>query len=102
MVEVEYVSADFFRVVGVTPMLGRSFVLDDERDDSRPIILSHQFWECEFNSSADIVGKHITVSDRLATVVGVMPAGFSFPDQNHPADFGGRLWLTSTSRVNVS
>src|SRR5205807_2359749 len=57
MVEVEYVSADFFRVLGVTPMLGRSFVLDDERDDSRPIILSHQFWESEFHSSPDIVGK---------------------------------------------
>src|SRR2546430_10906783 len=65
MVEVEYVSADFFRVLGVTPMLGRSFVLDDERDDSRPIILSHQFWESEFHSSPDIVGKHITVSDKI-------------------------------------
>ena len=87
MVEVEYVSADFFRVLGVSPMLGRSFVLDDERDDSRPIILSHQFWESEFHSSPDIVGKHITVSDRLATVVGVMPARFSFPDLSHPMCF---------------
>ncbi len=101
MVEVEYVSADFFRVLGVTPMLGRSFVLDDERDDSRPIILSHQFWESEFHSSPDIVGKHITVSDRLATVVGVMPAGFSFPDLSHPPSFWGTFWLASASAVNA-
>src|SRR5947199_141142 len=85
----------------VSPMLGRSFVLDDERDDSRPIILSHQFWESEFHSSPDIVGKHITVSDRLATVVGVMPAGFSFPDLSHPPSFWGTFWLASASAVNA-
>jgi hypothetical protein len=56
MIDVEYVSADFFRVLGVAPMLGRSFALDDEKDDSRPVILSHPFWESEFNSSPDIVG----------------------------------------------
>jgi putative ABC transport system permease protein len=85
----------------VTPMLGRSFVLDDERDDSRPIILSHQFWESEFHSSPDIVGKHITVSDRLATVVGVMPAGFSFPDLSHPPSFWGTFWRASASAASV-
>lgn len=72
MIEAEYVSADFFRVLGVSPILGRSFILDDETEDSRPIILSHPFWESEFHSSPDIVGKHITVSDRPAMVIGVI------------------------------
>ncbi|TMQ01881.1 MAG: hypothetical protein E6L09_01420 [Verrucomicrobia bacterium] len=103
MVAVEYVSADFFRVLGVTPMLGRSFVLDGERDDSRPIILSHQFWESEFYSSPDIVGKHITVSDRFATVAGVMPAGFSFPDLSHPPALRLQAVLPSaTSRLRAA
>jgi putative ABC transport system permease protein len=101
MIEVEYVSADFFRVLGVAPMLGRSFALDDEKDDSRPVILSHQFWESEFYSSPDIVGKHITVGDRLATVVGVMPAGFSFPNLSQPPSFWGTFWRASSSAVNA-
>src|SRR5216683_123913 len=55
MIDAQYVSADFFRVLGVAPMLGRSFASEDEKDDSRPVILSHQFWESEFHSSPDIV-----------------------------------------------
>jgi putative ABC transport system permease protein len=101
MIEAEYVSADFFRVLGVVPMLGRSFVLADEKDDSRPIILSHQFWESEFNSSPDIIGKHITAGDRLYTVIGVMPAGFSFPDLGQPPSFWGTFWRASFSAVNA-
>jgi len=101
MVEVEYVSADFFRVLGVAPMLGRSFVLDDEKDESRPIVLSHPFWESAFHSSPDIVGKHIMVNDRLVTVVGVMPAGFSFPDLSQPPSFWGTFWLASASEVHA-
>jgi len=46
-----------------------------------------------------VVGKHITVSDRLATVVGVMPAGFSFPDLSHPPSFWGTFWQASASAV---
>jgi putative ABC transport system permease protein len=101
MIEAEYVSSDFFRVLGVAPMLGRSFALDDEKDDSRPIILSYQFWESEFHSSPDIVGKHITVSDRLSTVIGVMPAGFSFPNLSQPPSFWGTFWRASSSAINA-
>jgi putative ABC transport system permease protein len=82
-------------------MLGRSFVLDDETDDSRPIILSHQFWESEFHSSPDVIGKHITVSDRTATVVGVMPARFGFPDLNHAPSFWGAFRRASASALNA-
>jgi putative ABC transport system permease protein len=101
MIDVEYVSGDFFRVLGVAPMLGRSFALDDETDASHPIILSHQFWESEFHSSPEIVGKHITVSDRLATVIGVMPAGFSFPNPSQPPSFWGTFWRASSSAINA-
>jgi putative ABC transport system permease protein len=101
MIEVEYVSADFFQVLGVAPMLGRSFAVGDETDDSRPIVLSHQFWESEFHSSPDIIGKHITVGDRLSTVIGVMPAGFSFPNLNQPPSLWGTFWRASFSAVNA-
>jgi putative ABC transport system permease protein len=100
IVEAEYVSADFFRVLGVAPMLGRSFTLDDESDESRPIILSHPFWVAEFHSSPNIVGKHITMSDRVVTVIGVMPAGFGFPGPTEPPSFWGTFLRASYSGVS--
>jgi putative ABC transport system permease protein len=102
LIEAEYVSADFFRVLGVAPMLGRSFTLDDEQNESRPIILSHAFWVAEFHSSPDIIGSHITLSDRLATVVGVMPAGFSFPGSGEPPGFWATFLRASYSGVSPS
>src|SRR3984957_3167822 len=103
IVEAEYVSADFFRVLGVAPMLGRSFTLEDESDESRPIILSHPFWVAEFHSSPDIVGKHITMSDRVVTVVGVMPAGFGdFPGSSEPPSFWGTFLRASYSGISPS
>jgi predicted permease len=102
LIEAEYVSADFFRVLGVAPMLGHSFTLDDEKDESRPIILSHAFWVAEFHSSPDIIGRHIALSDRLATVVGVMPAGFSFPGPSEPPSFWATFLRASYSGVSPS
>jgi putative ABC transport system permease protein len=102
LIEAEYVSADFFRVLGVAPMLGRSLTLDDEKDESRPIILSHAFWVAEFHSSPDIIGRHITLSDRLATVVGVMPAGFSFPGPTEPPSFWATFLRASYLGVSPS
>ena len=102
IVDAEYVSADFFRVLGVAPVVGRSFTLEDESDDSRPVILSYPFWVTEFHSSPDIIGKHIAISDRIATVIGVLPAGFTFPGLSEPPSF----WLTflraSLSGVSAS
>src|ERR1700722_3075252 len=101
-IEAEFVSADFFRVLGVAPILGRSFTLDDEKVESHPIILSHQFWVAEFHSSPDIIGRHITLSDRVATIVGVMPAGFSFPGAREPPGFWATFLRASYSRVSPS
>ena len=75
----EFVSANFFHVLGVTPMLGRDFTVADETDANRSVILSHRFWVTEFHASPDILGQQITLSDRAATIVGVLPATFSFP-----------------------
>src|SRR5580698_7292901 len=98
----EYVSANFFHVLGVTPMLGRDFTLADETDASRPIILSHRFWVTEFHASPDIVGKGITLSDRLATVIGILPADFSFPGIVDPPSFWGAFMQGSLSTANPS
>src|SRR5271167_4236395 len=84
------VSADFFRVLGVTPTLGRGFTLDDEKPGARVVMLSHSLWESAFGSASDIVGRTITLDNNSYTVAGVMPKGFEFPIQNPAA----MLWTS--------
>jgi putative ABC transport system permease protein len=75
-----YVSADFFRVLGVGPIIGRDFTARDDRAGAEKVaLISHQLWQRDFGSSPDIVGKGIRINGKPATIVGVMPAGFSFP-----------------------
>jgi predicted permease len=98
----DYVSANFFHVLGVAPMLGRDFIRADESDANRPIILSHRFWVTEFHASPDIVGKTIQLSDRIATVIGVLPADFSFPGMSDAPSFWGCFMQGSMSAANPS
>ncbi len=84
------VSADFFRVLGVAPALGRGFTIDDEKPGAHVVMLSHSLWESAFGSAADVVGRAITLDNKSYTVVGVMPKGFEFPIQN-PAPM---LWTS--------
>ena len=82
-----HVSAEFFHVLGVVPQYGRTFTREDEAPGTCSIILSHDFWVTDFASDPNVVGGPIRLSDRPCTIVGVMPAGFVFPFQNHPPDF---------------
>ena len=75
----ETVSADFFRVLGVNPMLGRGFISDDEKKGTRVVVLSHELWQSTFGGDRSIVGRNITLDQNSYTVVGIMPAGFTFP-----------------------
>src|SRR5580698_11213580 len=77
--ESETVSADFFRVLGVNPMLGRGFIADDEKKGTRVVVLSHELWQSTFGGDRDIVGRNITLDQNSYSVIGVMPADFTFP-----------------------
>jgi predicted permease len=74
------VSSDFFRVLGVTPALGRDFLRSDEQPGNRSVIISHGLWESAFHGSPSAIGQTIQLSDEAYTVVGVLPASFSFPN----------------------
>ena len=86
----EKVSGEFFDVLGVHPMLGRTFGRDEEKAGGGPngltVVLSHAFWEQQFKDERSVIGKAITLDGQPYTVVGVMPAGFAFPIDADPAD----------------
>jgi predicted permease len=82
-----HVSAEFFQTLGVLPEYGRAFTREDEVPGTCSIMLSHDFWVAEFSADPQTIGGPIRLSDHPCTIVGVMPAGFSFPFQNHPPDF---------------
>jgi putative ABC transport system permease protein len=73
----QQVSADYFRVLGIPPSLGRGFdAVDDRLHGADVAIVSDALWRRRFASDRSIVGRQITLNDRLYTVVGVMPASF--------------------------
>lgn len=79
-VQASKVTADFFRVFGVSPALGRTFAPDeDTAGKENVVVLSHALWLSRFGGDTHIVGKQVTLSDVPAQVIGVMPPTFRFP-----------------------
>ncbi|MCZ2149617.1 MAG: ABC transporter permease [Bryobacterales bacterium] len=78
-----YVSAGFFRTLGVPPLLGRTFLPEEDRlRDHRSAVVSHAYWRERFGGDAAILGKTIEVDTfrgGVYTIVGVMPEDFDFP-----------------------
>jgi putative ABC transport system permease protein len=84
------VSSEFFRVLGVAPILGRDLRIDDEKAGVHVAMLSYQFWQSTFGGARDIAGRVITLDAHRYTIAGVMPSGFSFPIVASPPT----LWTT--------
>src|SRR2546428_6909009 len=79
-VQAAAVTADLFDVLQVRPEIGHGFVAADERT---PLALvSHGLWVTSFGRDPAILGRTISLDGRSFTVVGVMPAGFQFPDED--------------------
>jgi putative ABC transport system permease protein len=76
---VGYGSSDLFPMLGARVVAGRSFVPEENRAGSAPIvILGHRLWQSRFGGDAAVVGHTVTLDDKRYTVVGVLPAGFQF------------------------
>ena len=76
-VRVRFVSSDFFSVVGVNPMLGRTFASGEDQIGAEPVaMISAGFWKRKFGGSSDVLGKTVNLDGKAHTIVGVIPAGF--------------------------
>jgi putative ABC transport system permease protein len=75
------VSRDFFQVMGVSPVLGRSFSPEDQREGAGPVLLvSHDYWLRHLGGSNELSKFKLVADHRVFSVIGVMPEGFRFPD----------------------
>jgi putative ABC transport system permease protein len=70
---------DLFRVLRVEALVGRTFSASELREPV--VILGHGIWASEFGSDRGVIGRAVSLDGRPYTVVGVMPAGFHFPDE---------------------
>jgi putative ABC transport system permease protein len=75
------VTANFFGLLGVSPVVGRDFRPDEQGPAAQPVvILSYGLWQRRFGADPRVLGAKLTLNDKVWTVVGVMPPGFEFPD----------------------
>jgi putative ABC transport system permease protein len=96
-VQGEAVSADFFQLLGIQPLLGRTFFPREDEPGNHVVILSHGLWQRRFGDDRSIIGKSITLDGQLFQVIGVMPPQFAFPISAVPPE----LW-TSMSTLRES
>ncbi len=74
------VSADFFSLLGVQPVLGRAFQDEDDKPESpRTVMLSYGLWQRHFGGDHQVVNQPLTLDGESYTVIGVLPQGFNFP-----------------------
>ncbi len=89
------VSASFFNALGVAPLMGRSFLREeDQPGGDRVVVLSHRLWQRRYGGDSNIIGKTIRVSDVDRAVIGVMPREFQLPTNTElwtPLVAGGDL-----------
>jgi putative ABC transport system permease protein len=76
------VTADFFPLLGVQPVLGRNFTREEDTPNGskKAAILGHGLWQSRFGGDADVLGRTITLNEQSYTVVGILPARFQYPE----------------------
>lgn len=72
------VTPNFFDLLGVRPVLGRSFTPDDDRIGVNVVVISHALWQRRYGGNPDIAGRTILMNDAKYEVVGVAPRSFVF------------------------
>lgn len=108
------VSGNFFSLLGVSAYQGRTFMMEDEQQNEPVAIISYDFWQSRFGQAEEVLGETVTLQDKVYTVVGVLPQGFSYPDSIEDAQVWTLLnpkdekltnrtycWLTTAGRLKA-
>lgn len=88
LVPAEMVSASFWRLLGVQPIIGRTFLATEDQLDAAPVVLINEsFWQRKFGSSPTALGQTLTLSGTSYVIIGVIPATFQYYARNfHRSD----------------
>lgn len=75
-------SASLFKLLGVQPLLGRTFREDEDTPGkSNVVVLSHKLWKASFGSDPNVIGQSILINGQSTTIIGVLPASFQFDNR---------------------
>lgn len=96
------VSANFFSVMGVEPMLGRSFRRDEGEVPGRDaiVILGHGFWERQFGRDPAVIGRQVHLNGIAFTVIGVLPPRFTGVEPSIRPDFYAPIMMWPRLRTD--
>ena len=72
------VSGNFWNVLGVRPMLGRTFTENEDNQNVRVAVISYGLWQRRFGGAANVIGRKVSLNDEPYDVIGVMPRDFYF------------------------
>jgi putative ABC transport system permease protein len=87
------VSADFFSLLGVNPLLGRTIIAGDQGPQGvRALVINHSLWQRRFGGNPDVIGQKVFLDDEPYTIVGVMPPHFFY--------YGRDAWLPFSFDLN--
>jgi predicted permease len=85
------VSGNLFPLLGVQPLLGRTFSPSESQRGDSAVVLSYPLWQQRFGGASDVLGKLLEIDHAPAAIIGVMPESFRFPDRET------QLWLPITA-----
>jgi predicted permease len=86
------VTASIFPLLGITPLMGRTFTQKEDDDSQQVTVISYAMWRSRFNRDPKILGRKIELNRKAYEIIGVMPRGFEFPLIPGLVD-QSRLWV---------
>jgi predicted permease len=92
-------TAEFFRVLGVEPVVGRTYTDAETQPGSGEVaVISHSYWQAHFDGRRDVLGQTLRAFNRTLSIIAVMPPGFHFPDETDIWFPANAIFPETTSR----
>jgi hypothetical protein len=89
------VSADYFSVLGVQPILGRVFTREEDKPGAAPVlVISYSLWQRRYGGDPSIIGREVNLGGKT-TVIGVLPKEFKFPISQEVQEYWEPLFLST-------